>query len=307
MTSSPFPRGPVRFPLRSAAAIALTLLLPAAAPGQEAGGGDPGAAEGPVELRLQAERGETLVYRFETTSRVFPPPGLGAETRLHSVMRLSQTAREVGRDTLRYRARIEELSLEVAGSDSGMTQQLRPMVEASREHTEGATFDLAVTRKGRLVRLTLGVERRQVGSEQITQAIRQIGFTALPEGPVSPGDSWHEEYRTDASAFRLPVPGEVVTRSEITLRRLVREGDRRVALLRVESSFSFVPATGGEQAGGITLDGVSTEDVHFDLDRGRFLSASGTRELVMDFGSAAGQDRMTLELEIESEARLLEE
>lgn len=259
---------------------------------------------GPVELELRAEHGETAVYRYESTTRISPPPKMGGETTVTSVMRMSRTPEAVGGDTIRYRARIEDFQLDYQSADGQANRQMQSMVEEARRRAEGRELRFTVSRRGEILWMSLGGETAD-GAGQVQQSIRRLLTLSLPGGPVSVGESWARTDSLASSAFGLPVAGTVVRESRATLRDLERRGGGPIADLHVEATFRFVPdpAAGGLQ---VNLQGSAAENLRFDVDAGRLLSSSGAHDFSMDISAPGRETSLSIQGGGETTATLVE-
>lgn len=271
-------------------------IVPSAAVAQEAG---------PVTLELKAEEGETSVYRFQSSTHITPPPGMGIETTADAFVIMSNAVEEVVGDTLRMSASIDSFSLELASDNEQMSSQLRQAEEQSRKRMKGETFEVAVTRRGEIV------EMGSVGGggvRQLDRSFRELAFATLPAEPVTVGESWTSRRTSGTSSFGIPVQGEVVTETTSTLSRIFRRGGSRVAEISVESTFAFEPDTAASSAMEVDMEGSSARTIHFDIEEGRFLSSSGAQDFTVHL-SMAGQagGSVTIQGSSESSSELVED
>lgn len=255
-----------------ASLLAIAIGLPALALGQE----------GPVTLELKPEEGVTERYRFETTTRLVPPPQLGASMEVASTMTMSRTPESVERDTIRFRSTVESLEVEPRVQNPQVRSQIEQMAERSRREMVGKEFRVVTTRAGEIVEMNLG-EGSTLSGSQLQQSVRQMAFAGLPAGPVSVGDAWTDEQVFDASSFGSPVPGEIVYRTRTTLQDLTRQDGRLVADMRVEGTFEFRPAADGQGAMmQVEASGSARQDVQFDVEAGRYISYAGSQDITLD-------------------------
>ena len=300
MSRSPAPR-PGRHAALALPAAALLALVAVSAPAAVAG------QDGPVRLRLEARQGETATYRFENTTHVTPPPSMGMETTADVTVVLRRRVEEVEGDTIRFVSTVEDYRLDLESESQDVRSQLRGMAEKSRRDALGSEFPIAVTRRGEVLRIG---ERAGAagGGSRLEQSLRQLTFVTLPREPVSAGDRWESRDTMDASAFRIPVEGQVAVRSVATLQRIFRRDGGRVAEIGVESTFDFRPSDTGQQMMKVEMTGSSAQTVRFDVDRGRFLSSSGAQDFTVNL-SLPGQveGSFTVQGNSESSATLVED
>jgi hypothetical protein len=284
-----------------AAVLALATGLPAALPAQD----------GPVTLELKPQEGATERYRFQTTTRVAPPPQLAASMEVATTLTMSRTAEWMGPDTIRYRSIIESLEVEPRVDNAQVRSQIEQMAEQSQQDLVGREFLLVATRSGEVVEMDLG-EGNTMSGNQLQQSLRQMSFTGLPQGPVAVGDTWTDEQAMDASTFGSPVPGEIVYRTTSTLESLTRRDGRLIANLRVDGDFEFRPAGGGQ--GGmmdVEANGTSRQDVQFDVDAGRYISSTGDQDITLEMsapgsgGAEAGMGSMSVNVSVSHSGQLV--
>lgn len=300
MSRSSAPR-PRRLAAPAVPAAAVLVLVAAGAPAALAG------QDGAVRLRLEARQGETATYRFENTTHVTPPPSMGMETTADVTVVLRRRVEEVVGDTIRFASTIEDYRLDLDSESEDVRSQLRGMAEKSRRDAVGSEFPIAVTRRGEVLRIGARAGAAGGGS-RLEQSLRRLTFVTLPQRPVSTGDSWESRETMDASAFRIPVEGQVEVRSVATLERFLRREGRRVAEIGVESTFDFRPSDTGQQMMKVEMTGSSAQTVRFDVEGGRFLSSSGAQDFTVNLslpGQAEGS--FTVQGNSESSATLVED
>lgn len=277
-----------------AAALALATGLPAALSAQD----------GPVTLELNPQEGATERYRFQTTTRVAPPPQLGASMEVASTLTMSRTAQSVGRDTIRYSSTIESMEIEPRVDNAQVRNQIEQMAEQSRQDLVGREFLLVSTRSGEVVEMDLGGEGTMSG-DQLQQSLRHMSFTGLPEGPVAVGDTWTDEQVIDASTFGSPVPGEIVYRTTSTLESLTRRDGRLIASFGVDGEFEYRQADGGQGAMmDVEANGTARQDVQFDVEAGRYISTTGDQDITLEMsapgsgGAEGGMGSMSVNVSV---------
>lgn len=281
-----------------AAALLTTLSWTAPASAQE---------EGPVRLRLDDTEGRSSTYLVQSRTDVSPPPGMGSPTTAESTLRMRRTVESVSGDTLRVAVRVDSFALDLESDDEQVRSQLRQAEKESRKAMSGETFRLSITRRGEIVEAG-GLGDGAAGAQQLDRTVRNLTFAALPEGPISVGESWSDTLRTGASSFGVPVEGEVLTETTSTLARLVRRDGRRVAEIDVEGTFRFEPDTTARAAMSIEMSGSSARTIRFDVDGGRFLGSSGAQDFTVNL-SLPGQmeGSFTVQGNSESSATLVED
>lgn len=236
--------------------------------------------EGPVHLRLEAARGESLEYRHEGTMTLDLPPELGGHVTTRTSLTLRQTAEEVTPDTLFFMAAITRLHFSSEPPIPGA-----PLLEGLRS----PPFRLAVTRSGRVARIEpQSVEGggpdpgTQVQPAQLEGWLQRVGFPVLPELPVAVGESWSDT--VPLAAMGVPgleaAEGIRVVRTT-TLERVQAFGRSRVAELR--SKMKLLVAGRGDPSGpSARVSGSVEQLVRFDVTRGRFLASRGTVEFAFE-------------------------
>lgn len=271
------------------------LLLPLCLLPLLAAAGPADAAVQEVRLRLDAEEGESVTYRYETRASITPPPQFGSATNVTTTMVVRRTAESVTPDSLRFRARIEDFYLEVSARDERTRAQLEDVAEQARRNAVGSRFWLTMSPTGEMIRL-----RREGGEAvegaRVEQALRHLSFADLPPGPVTVGESWTGTDSLDAVSFGSPMPGTVVADVRTTLRSVDRNGGRPVAVLRLEGTYELHQDSASAASGfSGEMQGSSDQTVRFDIEEGRFLSAEGTQDITVNLsmpGSRSGDFRV---------------
>lgn len=284
-----------------ATALALATGLPAALSAQD----------GPVTLELKPQEGATERYRFQTTTRVAPPPQLAAAMEVASTLTMSRTAEWTGPDTIRYRSTIESLEVEPRVDNAQVRSQIEQMAEQSQQDLVGREFLLVATRSGEVVEMDLG-EGNTMSGNQLQQSLRHMSFTGLPQGPVSVGDSWTDEQVMDASTFGSPVPGEIVYRTTSTLESLSRRDGRLIANFRVDGDFEYRQTDGGQGAMmDVEANGTARQDVQFDVEAGRYISSTGDQDITLEMtspgagGAEGGMGSMSVNVSVSHSGQLV--
>jgi hypothetical protein len=255
----------------------------------------PAAAQqrGPVTLRLGGEGEEASTYRFEQEISLRMPQEFGGPQQVKSLLVLEQRVEDVEADTIRYRTEVLDVSVDMESDPTGGGLDFSQF--------EGQRFQVSMTRRGDI----LGLAGGGSGAEQLQQTIRQVGFPLLPRRPVSVGDTWVDTTRVDAAAMALPADGDIVSVNRATLEAITREGDTTVASLAVETRFHFEPGPRATPGMSVQLNGARTDDVRFDVGRGRFLSASGRQAFTLNMGIAGAGASLSIQGEARSQARLV--
>lgn len=281
----------------AAAPLVAAALLAAALPAA--------AQEGPVQLRLDAQEGETLTYEFDSELRVqFPPElmqGEDPEQRMEASLVVSQRTESVGEDTLTFASTIEDytVDLQMPGMDESARDQVRQGIEAMK----GSRFEMRVTRNGTIADVSYMDDGQSPGTSQLEQSFRQVGFPYLPPEPVEIGESWTSEQRLEAASLGVPLPGEIVISSTTTLRDLSREGDATMADLVVESTFDFRPSS-ETQGMEIQMNGSSAQNLRFDVTRGQLVNGSGAQDFTINL-SMPGQGSLSIQGSGQQSSRLV--
>lgn len=252
-------------------------------------------ATAPVHLRLSPEEGESLVYTYRLQARLEAPPEFGGNRRVETRMRLRQTAREVSGDTLRYLMQIQELAME---SDSATRSQL-----LDPRRFEGKTLSARITRRGEVLHLGSPGARKN-SPQQIEQSMLQAGFPTLPDGPVRVGQTWTDTARMPTAVLQGMGGGNTVAVSRTTLEGVEREGTTQVARLAVETTFDFLREGRGGQPLQADMSGSGRSTVRFDVDRGRYLSSTGTQSYRVEMKLPGSADSVSIRFDVDSEVRL---
>lgn len=257
----------------------------------------PGCAQqpGPVTLRLSGDRGQTSTYRFEQDISLRMPPEFGGSQEVNSLLVLEQRVQGTNGDTIRYRTEVVDVAVDMQSDPTGGGMDFSQF--------EGQRFEVAVTRRGDILSMA---GDGAAGADQLQQTIRQVGFPLLPRRPVAVGDSWVDTTRVDAAAMALPADGDIVSVNRATLKGLSREGEATVADLVVESTFRFEPGPRASPGMSLQLNGARTDDVRFDVTRGRFLDASGRQAFTLNMGIAGAGASFAIRGEARSRARLVQ-
>lgn len=275
---------------------------PTASPGAELPAAE---ARDSVRLRLRAREGEALTYRFESTTRVAPPPQFGSRRTVRLSMELRRRAEAVTPDSIRFHVEISAFDLTVEADSGRVSPQLRRMARQSREQAVGKEFLLTVTPAGDVIRLSMG-RGQTVAGGRVDRSIRQLVFSTLPLRAVSVGESWTSVDTLDGAAFGTPVAGRVLTRSTATLEEVSATPEGRVAGIQVESSYGFQPASSQRAGMEVELEGSSQQEVRFDVDRGRLLQLSGSQRFTVRLTMSGGGRSFTIEGSGTSTARLVD-
>lgn len=254
------------------------------------------AQDAPVTLRLEARAGEVATYRYEQRIDLRMPLEFGGDQRVVSRLVVEQRAETVDDASIRYLAQVQDIDVEMESSPTAGD------LDFSR--FKGQRFRMTVDRRGQLQAMA-PVGEAGPGVAQLQQSMRQVGFPILPPGPVRAGESWVDTTRIDATAMALPAEGEIVSVSRTTLKRLVRTGDSRVAELDVQTEFHFEPGARALPGMQVEVTGRRSDDVRFDVTRGRFLVSDGTQEFEMRMAIPGATSSLSIEGTATSRAELL--
>lgn len=229
----------------------------------------PVAAAQQVELRLQGSPGQTTVYAVDLTQSLLLPDQYGGETNMHSSMTLNSRVSDVKGDTIHLALSITDPSFEVVGTGGAQSPDLSMV--------EGKEFTQVITTKGESVDFVAPEGLGQAGAS-VASSLSQFGALPLPDGPVSVGDSWSDTIRSDGVPMGLPVDGEMVTVSTITLQKLSEEGGSTIADLAIEAQVVFEPAP--ESDGQMDFEMISdvASNLRFDVTNGVLIANSSASE-----------------------------
>jgi hypothetical protein len=132
--------------------------------------------------------------------------------------------------------------------------------------------------------------------------LRELGFPALPPGPVRIGQSWTDSARVPLSSL-LGLQGEAIEVRTTTLEAVQQTPRESIARFSVETTW----ADAGEgPVPDAHVQGASTQTVLFDIRKGVFLNSRGTSRILVEVGSGTGAPPLTIEAEGSYETRLLE-
>jgi len=257
----------------------------------------PAAQDGPVLLQLSARTGETDTYRYEQNVNLQLPPEFGGAQSIATMLVLSQTAMDVSGDRIQYLAEIKDVSVEMTENPLG--------ADLDFAKYKGQQFDMSMTRQGELVGLEMA--GTNPAAQQIQQSMRQVGFPQLARNPVRVGDTWTDTTRADANGMGVPVDGDIVSVNQTTLERLTELGERTIANLRVETTFTFQPrAQAGLGGMSVEMTGTRSDDVRFDVTNGRFIVGAGSQSFTLNIGMAGLGGGFLIEGNSRSSAQLLQ-
>jgi hypothetical protein len=280
-------------PLALGASLAMALPL-------ARGGGAPATAvaqEGPVMLQLSARTGETDTYRYEQNVNLQLPAEFGGAQSIASRLVLSQTAMSVSDDRIQYLAEIKDVSVEMTENPLG--------ADLDFSKYKGQQFDMAMTRQGQL--LGLEMAGANPAAQQIQQSMRQVGFPQLAGSPVRVGDTWTDTTRADAAGMGVPVDGDIISINRTTLERLTELGERTIANLSVQTTFTFQPRAEAGLGMSVEMIGSRSDDVRFDVTNGRFIVSAGSQSFTLNIGMAGLGGGFLIEGDSRSSAQLLEQ
>lgn len=231
-----------------------------------------------VTLRIAPRTGDRSEYRHEKRLDLQLPPDLGGEVTTRTVLRLAQEVEETAADSVVLGAEILEIRFEAEPAPADLPDL---------GGLEGLQFRLVTTPAGRLYRVDLPGATGPVARalrDQVESWLRELGFPALPAGPVRVGDSWTDTTRVPlATLLGLRTEAEALEIRTTTLEALDGAPGQRTARLAVRTSWSG--GQGPADAPDLVVDGAGSQVVEFDVEAGRFARASGSsriRVLVFD-------------------------
>jgi len=241
------------------AAIALPLLLATAVPvlGQS------------VLLRLNPEPG--LVSRYV----------MGMETRMDNPMMSSDQPFMVGEIYSTQKVLGVEgdvVEYETVTDSANLTTPAMPMLAGQLPNMAGQTQRMKMDTRGHVVEMDMtGVPEEARG---FASQMGGMGLQ-LPEGQVSPGDSWNA--RIDSNAPGMPGGGEMsmVMEMTFTLVKVAESAGTRLATISFQGP---IVLSGSSQGAGIEANGTTSGTIVFDVNRGRI--HSNEMKMSMDMNAA---------------------
>jgi len=286
-------------PAPPATLVAAFLVLLGAPP---AGIADLGAQETAtperVTLRLAPRADARSEYRHEKRLELRLPPELGGDVATRTVLRLAQDVEESAADSVVFGAEILEIRFEADPAPPDL-----PDLAA----LEGLRFRLVTTPAGRLYRVDLPGATGPVARalrDQVESWLRELGFPALPAGPVRVGDSWTDTTRVPlATLLGLRSEAEAVEVRTTTLEAIEGAPGARIARLAVRSAWSG--RQGPEDAPDLAVEGGGSQEVEFELEAGRFTRAVGTSRIEVLVFDGTGAPPRRLEAVGRQETRLV--
>lgn len=260
--------------LAALAALALAVLLagfPRVAEAQQ---------QGPVTLRLKGKQGQKNVYKYETNLEQQLPPQMGGKQTMKITMVVSQELEGTSGDTLHYSTTLDTLDMSLPQMEAGAAPDI--------SQYQGQSFDVWVTGRGNVVEMPDSAQDPIAAS--ISRSMRQLGFPALPNGPVKVGQSWTDTTHMDAGSLGLQVAGEVTAISHTTLSKLSKDAGATIADLDVHSSYRFQQDTTQAAMMNIDVSGTRATTVRFDVTNGRLYSSSGSQNYTVTISGAGLQN-----------------
>ncbi len=256
-----------------------------------------GQESGSFRLELGAVPGQTLLYQHEKQQRLQLPEQLGGEAVTRTFLRLSQRVENRGRDSVVVSSEIQEFRFEV---------DPRPEQLPDLSRLEGLRFRSTSTPAGRIYRIEVEGTSGPVAKplrDQIEVWLRELGFPALPPGPVRVGESWTDTSRVPLSAL-LGLQGDTdaVEVRTTTLSSIDRTAGETIARIEVVTRWTD---EGEGPSPEVSVRGSSSQSVRFDLDRNLFRDSRGTSRIAVEISSASGAPPIRIDAEGSYETRLL--
>jgi hypothetical protein len=251
---------------------------------------------GPLRLELGAEPGRTLPYLHEKRQRLRLPDELGGDAISRTLLRLDQRVESRGPDSVVVSSAIREFRFEV---------EPRPDQLPDLSRLEGLRFRSTSTLAGRIYRIEVEGTSGPVANslrDQVEIWLRELGFPALPPGPVRVGESWTDTARVPLSALLgLQGDAEAVEVRTTTLSSIDRTAGETIA--RIEVATRWTDAGEGPSP-EVRVRGSSSQTVRFDADRRLFRDSRGTSRIRVDIVSGSGAPPIRIEAEGSYETRL---
>ncbi len=242
----------------------------------------------PVTLRLGSREGSSAEYRHEKRLTLYLPAELGGTTTTRTTLRLEQTLDHVGPDSVVFDTGLRELEFDIEPRPAELPD-LRPL--------EGLRFRSTATRSGRIVRVELeGVPYAATAPlrEQVGSWLRELGFPALPVGPVRPGESWTDTARVPlASLIGVQGSAEAVEVRTTKFADLLTSEHGSVAVFEVSTRWTGSgDATSPSQA---VVSGSSDQTARFAVEEGRYIDSRGSNSIHVEILTAPGVEPVRID------------
>ena len=251
---------------------------------------------GPLRLELGAEPGRTLPYLHEKRQRLQLPDALGGDATTRTLLRLDQRVESRGADSVVVSSEIREFRFEV---------EPRPDQLPDLSRLEGLRFRSTSTLAGRIYRIEVAGTSGPVANslrDQVEIWLRELGFPALPPGPVRVGESWTDTARVPLSALLgLQGDAEAVEVRTTTLSSIDRTAGETIARLEVATKWTDA---GEGPSPEVSVRGSSSQTVRFDFDRRLFRDSRGTSRVLVEIVSGSGAPPIRIEAEGSYQTRL---
>jgi hypothetical protein len=258
------------------------------------------AAPGRVTLRLAPRPGARSEYRHEKRLELRLPQDLGGDVATRTVLRLAQEVEETSADSVVFEAEIVEIRFEAEPAPPDLPDL---------GGLKGLRFRLVTTPAGRLYRVDLPGATGPVARalrDQVESWLRELGFPALPVGPVRVGDSWSDTTRVPlATLLGLRSEAEAVEVRTTTLEAIEGSPGARTARLAVRTAWSG--REGPEDAPDLAVEGAGSQEVELELEAGRFTRAVGTSRVQVLVFDGTGAPPRRIEAAGRQETRLVAE
>lgn len=251
-----------------------------------------------MTLRLAPLPGARSEFVHEKRLDLRLPPDLGGEVATRTVLRLAQEVEETAADSVVFGARIVEIRFEAEPAPADIPDL---------SGLEGLRFRLVTTPAGRLYRVDVPGATGPVARalrDQVESWLRELGFPALPPGPVRVGDSWADTTRVPlASLLGLRSETEAREVRTTTLEAIEGVPGERTARLAVRTVWSG--RQGPEDAPDLVVEGEGSQVVELEVEAGRFARARGASRIEVLVFDGTGAPPRRIEAVGRQETRLV--
>ncbi|MFQ5551288.1 MAG: DUF6263 family protein [Gemmatimonadales bacterium] len=257
--------------------LTLTALFAAAVPALDA-----------QQMLLRMTPAEGSVVRYKADAKVWvvsvaiPTPD-PSQPMMSMVGYITQTVDAVGGDTVHITAMVDSANIGLPAA----------MGAAGMPDLSGMRMSMTLDTRGRILQSgvdpnTLPAQLR--GAESMLQ--QNFGGVSLnlPEGPISPGDTWTFDHNDEIANFGGTLDME--THTEYRLESIDGSGGNRVAIISASGTVSQQTQQDGDTPPmmNISLNGSMTGEFVIDLGRGIIVSATNNTNLEGELTMAqAGQ------------------
>ena len=226
--------------------------------------------EGPLLLRMAPPEGQVSRYAFSMETSMESPmmPSTG-DPLITLTWQQIQTVLSVDDEAIRVRGTVDSASTTMGMSMPGMGDLLPDFSEMS------FTFDMDP--RGSVLRVVESEGLPEDAGVSVESIVQGVGYSVLPEGEVSPGDSWTLE-----TPIEIPMGTGGTMSMDMEFTYTFVSLDAGVATLSFDGPMDMNMAFEGMAMDG---SGTLSGTLVVDLVEGRYVRQTGTQSIDM---SAAG-------------------